>query len=325
MVPMVVVMLGADARASSGGLVGGLVGQHSTWLVRCPTDLLASVGAARLRGLPVEDRGGDHAGELRGIVCGQYRSEFDVTRGRRCCGGVGHAWRRGRPCGARSHRVVPGERGAYVDQDRGDESQPGDGTDDPKASVGHAGPPAVAGSAKRASPAALAKAAVSRAMRSKTLASGLRSTRSRCRACGPRHSPRHRRVHCCRGRRRTRCPACDTEPGSGRAKPSPVSTRSRSQSSWSAGRRTTDATCCGCPGSTSRWIEQEFDQAHAASEQEGTGQDDRHKPPHHGVAVLMNPAAHASCVLTVPGAGVSVGDVPDHLDVHHQGRRRHPP
>jgi murein DD-endopeptidase MepM/ murein hydrolase activator NlpD len=34
-----------------------------------------------------------------------------------------------------------------------------------------------------------------------------------------------------------------------------------------------------------------------------------------GVAVLMNPAAHASCVLTAPGAGLSVGDVPDHLDV----------
>jgi murein DD-endopeptidase MepM/ murein hydrolase activator NlpD len=34
-----------------------------------------------------------------------------------------------------------------------------------------------------------------------------------------------------------------------------------------------------------------------------------------GVAVLMNPAAHAACVLTAPGAGVSVGDVPDHLDV----------
>jgi hypothetical protein len=34
-----------------------------------------------------------------------------------------------------------------------------------------------------------------------------------------------------------------------------------------------------------------------------------------GVAVLMNPAAHASCVLAAPGAGVSVGDVPDHLDV----------
>jgi len=34
-----------------------------------------------------------------------------------------------------------------------------------------------------------------------------------------------------------------------------------------------------------------------------------------GVAVLMNPAADASCVLTAPGAGVSVGDVPDHIDV----------
>jgi len=33
-----------------------------------------------------------------------------------------------------------------------------------------------------------------------------------------------------------------------------------------------------------------------------------------GVAVVMNPAAHASCLLTAPGSGLSVGDVPDHLD-----------
>jgi murein DD-endopeptidase MepM/ murein hydrolase activator NlpD len=33
-----------------------------------------------------------------------------------------------------------------------------------------------------------------------------------------------------------------------------------------------------------------------------------------GVAVVMNPAAHASCLLNAPGAGVSIGDVPDHID-----------
>src|SRR5688572_18484172 len=33
-----------------------------------------------------------------------------------------------------------------------------------------------------------------------------------------------------------------------------------------------------------------------------------------GVAVLMNPAARAACLSESAGAGVSVGDVPDHLD-----------
>jgi hypothetical protein len=34
-----------------------------------------------------------------------------------------------------------------------------------------------------------------------------------------------------------------------------------------------------------------------------------------GVAVLMNPSARASCLSASAGVGVSVGDVPDHLDV----------
>jgi len=33
-----------------------------------------------------------------------------------------------------------------------------------------------------------------------------------------------------------------------------------------------------------------------------------------GVAMVMNPADHAPCLLTAPGAGLSIGDVPDHLD-----------
>ena len=42
-----------------------------------------------------------------------------------------------------------------------------------------------------------------------------------------------------------------------------------------------------------------------------------------GVAVLMNPAARAACLSESTGAGVSVGDVPDHLDARTWNRRAH--